>query len=443
MKNYIFVTFIFSSFVQSQIISIPDVIFKTRLLNASTSNTIAKNSFGENIKIDVNNNSEIELSEALQVFELRVERPFSSSNYINTLSGIEYFTNLKFLNCNDNNITNVYLQNLTQLVTLQFANNQLTTLDVSNLINLKYLHVRDNNLNVIQFLNNNVMETIWASNNNLTSLNLTSMPTIKIVMVENNNLNNLNIIGLNNLIDLNCSYNSLSTLNLSTNLQLSWLFCSNNLLTNINVTTLPLKGLDISFNTISNINVTGMPLLEYVTINNTLITTFDGSNCGVLQLFCENNPNLTSINVKNNTFSYSDPDLLFFAFKISNNPMLQSICVDSGEQNNLAYFNYNTSGNVIVYGGNNCNVPLQIMSTESFVNNEAILFPNPVKNELKFSFKNTVLIDNIFIYNTLGQLVKQFNGNQNVINLSDLKTGYYYIEFISDKGKVNKKFIKE
>ena len=444
MKKLIFLLTLLSSFANAQIITIPDVVFKTRLLNANTSNVIAKNSQGDYIKIDINNDSEIDISEALLVYELRVERPPSSANYINTLSGIEYFTNLRLLSSPNNSITNVGLQNLTQLTTLQLSDNQLTSIDVSNLTNLKNLYVRYNSLNSIQFLNNNTIENIMLGYNNLTSLDMTSLSTIKVIMVDNNNLTNLNVTGLNNLVDLNCTNNSLSSLNLTNNPQLSWLFCSNNLISNIDISLLPiLRGIEISDNTISNLNVSNSSLLEVVAISNTLIATFDGSVTALRQLICENNPNLISINVKNNIVSFSDPDLLYFAFRISNNPLLQSICVDFGEQNNLAYCNYNTSGNVQVYGGTHCDVPLQVMGSESFNKNDVTLFPNPVKNEINFSFEKTVSIEKINIYNTLGQLVKQFIGNQNSINLSDLNTGYYLIEFISDEGKLTKKFIKE
>jgi hypothetical protein len=423
MKKYLFLFTLLSTFANGQIIIFTDVVFKTRLLNANTSNTIAKNSQGNYFKIDANNNSEIEVSEALEVFELRVERPQNSSNYINTLSGIEYFTNLRLLSCGNNNIPNINLQNLTQLVTLQLTNNLLTTIDVTNLTNLKELFVRNNILTSLVFLNNNDLENIWISYNDLVSLDLTSIPSLKFVYVDNNELTNLNITGLNNLTELNCNNNSISTLDLTNKPLLSWM--------------------DVSENNLLNINLNGLTNLNIVTINNTLISTFDGSNCGVKKLICQNNPNLTSINVKNNYYSNSVPDMLDFAFQISNNPLLQSICVDSGEQNNLAFCNYNTSGNVQVYGGSNCDVPLQVMSSESFKNNELTLFPNPVKNELNFSFEKTVHIEKINIYNTLGQLVKQFIGNQNSINLSDLNTGYYHIEFISEDGKLTKKFIKE
>lgn len=47
---------------QAQIVNIPDTNFKAKLLAANTTNSIAADSFNNNIKIDINNNGEIEVS---------------------------------------------------------------------------------------------------------------------------------------------------------------------------------------------------------------------------------------------------------------------------------------------------------------------------------------------------------------------------------------------
>ncbi len=123
-----------------------------------------------------------------------------------------------------------------------------------------------------------------------------------------------------------------------------------------------------------------------------------------------------------------------FRIKPKNSVILNDII------NNTAniYFDYNFP--VIT---NTTSTQFVTLSSSGFLENEITLFPNPVKDELNFSFEKTISIDRINIYNTLGQLVKQFSGNHNSINLSDLHTGYYHIEFISDGGKLTKKIIKE
>ena len=98
--------------VTAQIINFPDANFKAKLLASNTTNEIAKDINGNKIKIDANNNGEIEFNEALNVFELWIS--FAS---ISSLDGIENFTNLKTLNCSYNQITNLDFTGLNNLKT--------------------------------------------------------------------------------------------------------------------------------------------------------------------------------------------------------------------------------------------------------------------------------------------------------------------------------------
>ena len=85
---------VFAVNTQAQIINFPDANFKAKLLQASTANNIALNINGIKIKIDTNNDGEIQQSEALVVYTLNVP----SSN-ISSLSGIEFFKNIRYLSC--------------------------------------------------------------------------------------------------------------------------------------------------------------------------------------------------------------------------------------------------------------------------------------------------------------------------------------------------------
>lgn len=134
--------------INAQIITIPNANFKAKLLQADVNNTIAlANDLAASIKIDINNNGEIEQSEALLVYSLNV----SNSN-ISSLQGLSYFTNLVELYCN---------------------NNQLATLDVSSNINLLFINCKNNFLTTIDTSSiNDLAFGINCENNLLTSLNL-------------------------------------------------------------------------------------------------------------------------------------------------------------------------------------------------------------------------------------------------------------------------------
>jgi uncharacterized repeat protein (TIGR01451 family) len=72
-----------------------------------------------------------------------------------------------------------------------------------------------------------------------------------------------------------------------------------------------------------------------------------------------------------------------------------------------------------------------------------VLSPVPVKNVLNITIKQTVIINSINIYNTLGQLVQVVNNPNQIIDVSGLQTGTYFIKILSDKGTASSKFLKE
>ena len=69
--------------------------------------------------------------------------------------------------------------------------------------------------------------------------------------------------------------------------------------------------------------------------------------------------------------------------------------------------------------------------------------PNPVKDILNISYKNT--ISQVSVYNLLGQQVmnRQLNENEVQVDLSSLSNGAYVVELISDKETKTIKIIKE
>lgn len=180
----------------AQIINIPDVNFKNRLLESSTTNNTAKNSQYQNIKIDSNNNGEIEQNEALQVYLLSV----TNSN-IYDLTGLEYFTNLFWVGIGSNQITNVNLSYLINLQTISCENSQLLTIDFSGLNNLKRAYLQDNLFTNLDFSNNPLFDELQCSNNpNLTTLKINNnflqkfTPTYAWLPINWTNLPNLSTI---------------------------------------------------------------------------------------------------------------------------------------------------------------------------------------------------------------------------------------------------------
>ena len=122
MKNLSFslVTFFFFFIANSQIINIPDANFKAILLKASPGYNIASTQtpygYGNvdtHNTIDINGDGEIQFSEANLIKYLNV---YDSG--ITNLEGIKSFTNLQYLGCTNNQISNLNVSGLTNLENL-------------------------------------------------------------------------------------------------------------------------------------------------------------------------------------------------------------------------------------------------------------------------------------------------------------------------------------
>ncbi|MEY2703807.1 MAG: hypothetical protein RLY43_2446 [Bacteroidota bacterium] len=299
------------------------------------------------------------------------------------------------------------------ILTTSFVNAQIITFSDTNFKNALV------NTNCVDNDNNSIGEADVDTNND-NEIQLTEAQNVSRLLVLNQNINSLNgIENFTNLIKLNCSGNNLTTLTLHNNNTLTSLFCNSNQITSL---------------TLSN-----LPSLSEVNCSYNLIQSLDLSTTGFMQGNFSNNPNLQFINLRNNVLNmclvFPFPGSDYTCVMFLDCPALQMVCLDDNE--NMGFFSGPPQNNVQFNTTSNC-----YLSSDSFANDEVTLFPNPVKNELYFSFNMTVFIDQINIYNSLGQVVKRFKEPKLSIDLSDLNSGYYHIEFISNEGKFRKNFIK-
>ncbi|MEO8234941.1 MAG: T9SS type A sorting domain-containing protein [Flavobacterium sp.] len=128
----------------------------------------------------------------------------------------------------------------------------------------------------------------------------------------------------------------------------------------------------------------------------------------------------------------------YVAFKIKTLPTL--ISGDTFSNTASIYFDYNFP--IIT---NTSTTLITALSVSDFVfSNYFNLYPNPVKEVLNISIKESIEVTSINIYNTLGQLVLVIPNAQNTktVDVSSLTSGNYFIKINSDKGTSNTKFIK-
>ncbi len=348
MKKLLFLLLFITGTINAQIVDIPDVNFKAKLLDADANNTIAKDLSGNYFKIDANNDGEIQESEALTVSYINVkgEALNISNTNIFSLIGIEAFTNLETLDCSWNNFTNldvtqnVNLKNLICAFTDEFGD-QLTSLDVSSLVNLQTLDCSNHALTSLDITQNIDLQDLDCSYNRLTSLDVTQNTNLQTLMCSSrssdmitNGLTSLDVSQNVNLQTLNCSINELSNLNLTQNTNLQNLSFDQNFLTSIDLTNnLALQTLVCYTNDLSSLDVSQNLNLQTLNCINNELTSLDVSqNVNLQELRCSNNL-LTSLDVTQNlgvqTLDCSNNELTIL--DVSQNASLQNLFCYSNE----------------------------------------------------------------------------------------------------------------
>ncbi|WP_298545949.1 immunoglobulin-like domain-containing protein [uncultured Aquimarina sp.] len=250
-----------------------------------------------------------------------------SNQSIADLTGIQDFTALVSLNCEDNSLTNLDVSNNINLQTLIFDNNnvsaltlgvntnldsiegrynQLTTIDLSQNPNLTFINLRDNLFTTVDVSSNPLLETINLRGcTNLISIDISSNPNAKflyfqdtalmgldvsqntlleVIVVERVNFNAIDVSNLSVLRQLRIADNSFTALDVSNNPLLERLECENN---------------NLSYLNIKNGNNTIIPNADFIATGNPLLT------CILVDNASWSTTNWTN---KDGTASFSDAD---------------------------------------------------------------------------------------------------------------------------------------
>lgn len=164
MKQYLLLLFFLSLSVKAQIVNIPDANFKNALVNTNCATIGSSQALTD---ADSNDDGEIQESEALVVSSLRLY-----NQNISDLTGIESFSNLKGMDCSNNALATLNLNNFLSLNYLYCSNNNMTNLTLSNCFNLAYLTCDNNLMTSIDLSSTRVYKVYVRNNPNLTYLNL-------------------------------------------------------------------------------------------------------------------------------------------------------------------------------------------------------------------------------------------------------------------------------
>ena len=192
---------------------------------------------------------------------------------ISSLQGIEYFTALTVLDCEDNELTTLDISKNTALVKLYCSMNYLTSLDITNNVALKCLSCYDNELTSLDVSKNTALTFLDCEENKITALDISMCTELKSLTCGDNELTQLDISNLTYLESLNCYYNNLTTLDVSNNPNLEYLNCENNQLSSLDISNNPNLGLVFcDGNQLTSLDFTNNPLLYFVSLTRNKIS---------------------------------------------------------------------------------------------------------------------------------------------------------------------------
>jgi Leucine-rich repeat (LRR) protein len=389
MKNIILFLLLFPVIGYSQYTSIPDQNFEQALIDLGYDNIIDGQVFS----------SLISSMTSLDIDGLN----------ISDLTGIEDFTALTFLYCNDNQLTILDLTNNTALNRLYCHNNQLTSLNFSNDTVLTRLHCYNNQLTSLDVSNNTSLIRLHCYGNQLTSLDVSNNTALTYLYCYDNQLTSLDVSQNIDLDRLYCNDNQLTSLDVNNLITLTYLYCYDNQLTNLDVSgCTALRWLNLSDNQLNSLDISQNTALEWLNSKNNLLKTLDlrnGNNVNFIDLFTDNNDSLYCISVDDSAWS-------------ANN---WSAAIDS--QTSFS---------------NDCNP-----STNDIIENlnNLLIYPNPTNENITISIEKFNGNIQTEVYDLIGNRLQI--SNENTISLQDYARGIYLLKVAYGDRVEELKVIKE
>ncbi len=207
------------------------------------------------------------------------------------LTGIEYFTELEELYCNNNNLSNLNVTNFTKLRILHCEDNNLAYLNLNSNTQLRELYCQNNKLTSLNLEKNQILMELNCRDNKIKSLELKNNHYVKNITCQNNELAYLGLSLCSELQSLYCYNNQLKTLNLSNSRKVTYISCESNQLESLNVSFCSaLAIMDCSSNKLTALDVNHNPKLTSLICHTNLLTGLSVRNNPVLaELYCYNN----------------------------------------------------------------------------------------------------------------------------------------------------------
>ncbi|WP_033956804.1 DUF7619 domain-containing protein [Psychroserpens jangbogonensis] len=270
--------------VNAQNVNVSDANLKAYLLLSDVTNQIASDIDGNTLKIDANNDGEIQLTETNQVSRLVIDpASYGVSNLISTLSGLESFSNLTELGFENVNAGNsLTIENLTSVEILNLSFLYSQNLDLINLIGLQELRLSYVGIDTLEFINCSNLEEFYLEDSLIETLDLSLLVNLKNFGTYGSELIALDFYNNTSLENISLyATPGVSQLDFSQNINL------------IGVAFYQCGAIDVDFSVLSN--------LEGVVIQDTSVPIVDLSQSPNLSSFSTSFSPINFLNIKNGT----------------------------------------------------------------------------------------------------------------------------------------------
>lgn len=342
--------------LHAQNVNIPDANFKAYLVG--------------NTSINTNSDSEIQVSEAT-AFNGSIN---CNNLNITDLTGIEAFTALTSLECNDNNLTSLDVSNNTNLSILYCNNNNLTSIDISNNTQLISFQCCCNSISTLDLSNNSLLDRLYVNHNQLSSLDVTNNTALTKFRCYNNQLTQLNVANGNNTnfteflaqnnpnltciqVD-NAAYSTTNWTDIDAGVSFSedcsatW--CTVNI-PDANFKVYLVGNASINTNSDSEIQCSeAAAFTGYLNCNNLNIADLTGIEAftALTSLHCGNNSSITVLDLSQNTaLTYLNcSNIGLTSLDVSNNTSLTELNCQNNQITNLDVTNNNDLNQLVCYG---------------------------------------------------------------------------------------------
>ncbi|WP_330745475.1 DUF7619 domain-containing protein [Chryseobacterium sp. CP-77] len=366
-KIYLIILMILFAQFQAQTLNV-DTYLKTKLFTYGAT----RDSTGNVITLDTNNDGQIQLSEASLVYKINLS---DLSNAITGLSVLTEFPNLTELKLTNPDISsNLIFSNYTNLQKIIFSGGTVGNVTIENC----------NAINTAQF----------GSAGNVINIQNTSLQEISV-----SNISGFNISGLPNLTKLSLENSAMTSLNLSNLPALEEVNVSENqFLTSINFAgDTALKKLELFRNKLSSLSIPNPSLVNYLSISFNLFQTFDVTPYTGLVMFLANDNQITSLD-----FSSSPLIGMLYIYNnqlttltLNNNPILGYLYANNNHITNIAFDQAKGLKGIQVMNNSLTNIDLSkqtILDIADLDNNltlQTLNLKNGKHNYLGIGFSNT------------------------------------------------------